>query len=91
MNRSIEKIVEKQYEMIGENVKFSDIKDEIEIVVGKKKKKIRWFDHYKFKDEEQYLKWRNWAIEKLKENEEEDLINEVDMVFGIDYKREVAV
>lgn len=58
----ITEIADKQFEMIGETIRFKDIPSDELIVVGKKK--VFWYDHYKF-TEEQEEEWREWMLKQI--------------------------
>lgn len=68
---------------MGVKQRFSDIPDSGEILVGKKK--VMWYDLYKF-TEEQEEKWRGWAIEELRkthiEKEAKEWLMFIDLVYG---------
>lgn len=55
-------IVNKQFEMIGEKVRFEDIPDDGIVTIDGKKKK--WYDVYKFTEDEE-KEWREWSMKKL--------------------------
>jgi hypothetical protein len=76
--------------MIGEKVTLEDIdKDQGGMVTLKNGKRGVWYEHYKFKDEEQYLLWRHWAIEEIKKalyfEDTEQYINYLDLRYGMIY------
>lgn len=86
VGKFIEKLIDKQFEMIGVNFRFKDIPDDNVILVNKKKK--YWWEVYKFKDVEQYGEWRKYLLEQLKGNEKE--VNRIDFCYGLiyEYKKE---
>ena len=47
-------ILNHQFKIIGENVTFEDINEFVEIG----KKKVIWYEHYLFKDKNQYEEWK---------------------------------
>lgn len=55
-------VVDKQFEIIGETIRFKDIPDDGLIQIGKKK--VFWYEHYKFKgnQEEEWVKWMREKI-----------------------------
>jgi hypothetical protein len=81
----IAKIVDKQFEMIGEKITLEGLPDDGMIEIGKKK--MYWYDHYKFDNLEQYEEWRSWAEKEIKVlpnwlNE----LNFIDLLYGMSYK-----
>lgn len=82
-NKILHKIIDKQFEIIGEAIKFEDIPEEIEI--GKTKKRVKWYEFYKFKNEEQYQEWRNWARKSLEEVGMLRDFDKLDMIYGLNY------
>lgn len=79
----VRKIVDQQFKLIGENMTYDALPEYVE---DKKKKKIKWWDYYMFKDEEQYLKWKEWAIAQLKEHNMEKDFDTIDMTYGLNYR-----
>ena len=49
--------------MIGEKIRFEDLPQDGLIIVNKKK--VYWYDHYKWDNMEQYIEWKSWAREQL--------------------------
>ena len=86
VSKFIEKIIDKQFEMIGVDFRFKDVPDDNIILVNKKKK--YWWEVYKFKDVEQYGEWRKYILEQLKGNVKE--ANKIDFHYGLiyEYKKE---
>jgi hypothetical protein len=89
----LEELLDKQFEMIGENVKFRDIEFGVKIKEGKKEKIVDWWKVYFFKDEEQYLEWKLWAANQIDERldieDDNDLqvqLNFLDLAYGMNYK-----
>lgn len=78
----IKEIVNEQFKMIGKDVDWEDIPDEGIKVKGKL---IKWYDYYKFDNEAQYLEWKKWAKEVMKEAGIEHKFDEVDMLYGLGY------
>lgn len=75
MKKVVERIVNKQFEMIGVDIRWGNIPED-GLVPKNKKEMIPWFEKYMFRDEKQYREWEKWAIEELKkENLEEEWIN----------------
>lgn len=78
-DKILTKIVDKQFEILGVKMKFSDI-PESGLVDGKK-----WYNVYKF-TEEQELKWKEWALKELEEECDEkqakEIFRELDMIYG---------
>jgi hypothetical protein len=60
---SMVKIINRQFEMIGEKIRFEDIPDDELITVGRKK--IYWYNHFKF-TEEQEKEWVKWMRNTIK-------------------------
>lgn len=81
-----EDIVNKQFEMIGESFRYKDITEDGLITVGKKK--ILWYEYYKFRDEAQYLEWRQWAWRVLQRSmpDPKRRLDRIDFEFGLTYK-----
>lgn len=77
-------IINHQFKMIGEKITYDELPETGEIVVGKKK--MNWWDYYMFKDEEEYLKWKNWAIALLKVKGMENKFDIIDMTYGLKYR-----
>lgn len=77
---TVKKIVNKQFQMIGENVTYDDIKNGTVEIKGKL---VPWYTIYHFKDEDQYNEWREWM---KKEEPSEKLRDEVDLIYGMTYK-----
>lgn len=82
-DKELERIVNKQFEMIGEKITFSDLPEDGLVEV--KKKFIPWYHHYKFRDEEQYEQWRTWARGELG-NEDDKELNKIDLLYGLSFK-----
>lgn len=81
-NKTVKKVVNEQFKYLGLDITFADIEEEVQ--VGKKK--IKWYHHYRFENEQQYLKWKEWAIEELKKVGLENEFNKIDMIWGFTYK-----
>ncbi len=82
----IEQVMNKQFQMIGEKITIASLPEDGLIEVGKKK--IMWYQHYKFDSLEQYEQWRSWAEQELsskliKWKKELDF---ADMIYGMSYK-----
>lgn len=84
------KLINKQFEMIGEkDIKFEDFpKDGI---IKRDTKKKYWYEWYWFKDKEQYLEWRDWARKVLTDillfpDQVEKELNYLDLRYGLNYK-----
>jgi hypothetical protein len=56
-------ILNKQFEMLGLKIKFSDLPEDG--IVQNGKRKDNWYDVYKF-TEEQEAEWRKWAWDQVK-------------------------
>jgi hypothetical protein len=85
----VKRVVNKQFEMIGEEFRIKDLTEHpiIELKVKKKVKTVYWYEYYLFKDENQYLEWRKWAEEELKrEGYGTKEIVEIDLLYGMNYK-----
>lgn len=61
---SLTYIADKQFEIIGEKIKFKDIPDSGVITIPKKKTGDYWYNLFKF-TEEQEKEWRQWALKEL--------------------------
>ena len=89
----VTKIVDKQFEIIGIPMKFSDIPEDgiVSYKEGKKEKKDHWFNVYKFTSDQE-TEWKKWALSELskKFNNAEDILREIEMRYGfsIRYKKE---
>ena len=80
----LEEIVNKQFEIAGESIRANQIPDDDMIEVGKKK--IYWYYHYKFQNEAQWLEWRKWAEDRLREEgikKVETELNQIDLIYGM--------
>jgi hypothetical protein len=77
-----EKLINKQFEMIGVKFRHVDIPEDGIILVDKKKK--NWYDYYKFENVEQYQEWKKFILEQLNGNERE--ANRIDFIYGMVYK-----
>lgn len=78
----IEKLVNKQFEMIGVNFRMADIPEDGMIMVDKKKKV--WYDYYKFETQKQYEEWKQYILKELNGNTNE--ANRIDFIHGMVYK-----
>lgn len=85
--KEITKIVDRQFEMLGINMRFADIPEHgvVTYKEGKKDKKDYWYNVYKF-TEEQEEEWRAWALEEVKKivdkEDVDSIFKEVDMRYG---------
>ena len=82
-DKILKKIVNHQFQIIGVEVKFEDIPEE-GIKVGKKL--VKWYDYYFFENEDQYMVWKRWALKELEKINSAHRINEIDMLYGLQYK-----
>lgn len=82
VDKKLKKIVDKQFEIIGLDIKFVDVKEEISV----KKKKIPWYKHYLFENEEQYEKWKKWAIQEMEKMDLADQFVKLDLIYGLNIK-----
>lgn len=78
------KIVNQQFKILGLNKTFAEIPDSGMVDVGKKKEK--WYNVYKF-TEEQEKQWKEWALAELRkihsdEKEIQGVFRELDLVYG---------
>jgi len=80
--------VNKQFEMIGTQVRFEDIPEHgiVTYKDGKKDKKDYWYNIYKF-TEEQEKEWKEWAVKELRKMcEDEKVVKEafrqLEMLYG---------
>ena len=79
-------VVDKQFKIIGVDMKFADIPENDLIEV--EKKKVLWYEHFKF-TEEQESEWRDW-IEKNNRGRlspNELMFIELRYGFVLDYKK----
>lgn len=90
------RIADKQFEILGVDVKFADIPDSgvVTYKEGKKEKKDYWYNVYKF-TEEQEVEWREWALAELRKTWSdkgavENVFREFEMLYGftVRYKKE---
>lgn len=87
-----EKIVNKQFEMIGASLEMKDII--IDGMVnsapeGKKEKMIGWWEVYKFENVEQYEEWKKWGVGEMEKAGIKNPaweMDKLDMQFGMAYK-----
>lgn len=89
-SKAVRKILDLQFEMIGEDITFAQLPVDglIEVTEKKKVKKKPWTEIYMFPDESTYLKWKDIARAVLKEDGMAPLeIDMLDMVYGMHYKR----
>lgn len=77
-----ETLINKQFEMIGVTFRLADIPEDQMILVGKKK--VAWYDYYKFDTCEQYEEWKKFIVDALRGNMKE--ANMIDFQFGMVYK-----
>lgn len=77
----VERIVNQQFKIIGVDVSFKTLEEYIE--VGKKK--IKWYDYYKFKSKEQYEEWKKWALNEINNSEVKENFDMIDMIWGLEY------
>lgn len=87
-DKALTRLANKQFEIIGEKMKFSDIPDNgvVTYKVGKKEKTDYWYNVYKF-TEAQEEQWRNWALAELRKlcSEEEvvkNIFREFELLYG---------
>lgn len=86
------RLVDKQFEMIGEKVKYRDVENGVEFKEGKKQKILEWWKVYFFENIEQYDEWRDWAMNELKKHlslDDRGYTNEfnyLDLVFGLNVR-----
>lgn len=85
------KIVNKQFEMIGEKVKMGDLGSDrsVTIIVNKKEKRIPWYEYYKFKSYDQYMEWREWALIELTKEGRQNELDKIDMLYGFNFPLEL--
>lgn len=85
-NPIINRIINEQFRRIGyDNIKYEDLPEDG--ILEFKKKKIKWWEYYLFKDEEQYISWKEWAINLMKEhNIPPNKFPIIDMTYGLNYK-----
>jgi hypothetical protein len=80
--------------LAGFGLRYKDLMERCEdgclkITVNKKEKKVKWYDHYLFTQED-YDAWKEYVIGDLKqknphmsEDSVEQLFNTIDMVYGL--------
>jgi len=84
MNKVIKRIIDKQFDYIGEKTSFEEI-DRNQGLVKIRNKTIAWYLAYEFKDEDQYEKWLSWAtIELEKENMGNKLL-EIILMYSLNF------
>ena len=85
----VNEIIDKQFKIIGVDLKFADIPEDELIEVDKKK--VLWYHHYKF-TEEQEKEWKDWVIKKNqgKLSHNELMFIELRYGFVLDYKKKGA-
>ena len=57
------KILNKQFEMIGEKMTYEKLPEDGMIIIDGKK--IRYYDYYKWDSIEQYNQWVEWSYKEL--------------------------
>lgn len=90
-DKLLSKILNKQFEIIGETMTFEKIPESGLLPVGKKKD--YWYNIYKF-TEEQEKEWKDWALKELKKHytvdeEAEAKLRDLELRYGfiIRYKK----
>jgi len=84
------KLINKQFEIIGETQTFEKIPDSGIVVIGKKKD--YWYNIYKF-TEEQEKEWKEWVLKELEEEYPSDeatkKLQDIELKYGfvIRYKK----
>lgn len=81
-SKLVKRVLDEQFKIIGVDMTFDKLEEYI--VVGKKK--VRWCDYYKFEDEAQYLRWKDWALQELKKSIVPENFDKIDMLWGLCYK-----
>lgn len=79
--QTLHTVVNKQFEMIGVDLRLENIPEDSLIVNGKKRE--LWYEVYTFETEEQYKEWRTWA-EKLIPGWKDMLY--IDLRYGMTYR-----
>lgn len=77
------KIANKQFEMIGESVRFQDLPKDGVITINNKE--LKWYDYYKWNSMDQYQEWREWAwkeLENLGECSAKYILDYIDFRYG---------
>lgn len=82
VGKFIENLINKQFEMIKVDFRYTDIPEDGIITVNKKKK--YWYEEYMFESQDQYNEWRKYITEQLKNNMKE--VNKLDFSYGLVYK-----
>jgi len=82
----LNQIVDKQFEIIGVDMKFADIPEDEMVQVGDKKKP--WWQVYHFTDEQE-KEWREWMIKASggRLSEQERIFIELRYGFVLDYSK----
>jgi len=83
-DKILQRLADKQFEILGEKMRFSDIPDNGLVQNGKKKDE--WYKVYKF-TEDQYEGWKKFAIEELRtvcadDTHVEEVFRGLDMLYG---------
>ena len=81
-NKTVLRVINQQFKLIGLDITFDDIEE----YEKEGKKKVFWFDKYKFNSEEDFLKWKTWAVSELSKASLEKKVDEIDMLWGFGYK-----
>jgi hypothetical protein len=85
----LKRLVNKQFQMIGEKVTIQDIENGVRVKEGKKEKVYDWWKIYFFDSEEQYQEWKDWAEAEIRHYlvlDEKGYLNEInylDLVYGM--------
>jgi hypothetical protein len=84
----MKKIMDKQFEIIGVQMKFEDIPESGMVKMGKKE--VMWWDAFKMTEEQEKL-WKAWAANEMKGNLlEQGHFTRLDLVYGFVRKYEKA-
>lgn len=84
-NNLISKIVDRQFKIVGASLTFKTLPEDGIITVAKKK--MLWWNYWKFENEEQWKKWREWGEEYLKQQGVDvQKMDYIDLRWGMSYK-----
>lgn len=87
LDSTLTKILNKQFQILGLQIKFSDIPESgiITYKEGKKEKKDYWYNVYKF-TKKQESEWKEWALEELKKihskEDAESILRDLELRYG---------
>lgn len=87
MRKQLEKIINKQFEMIGAKITWSQIPESgiIKEMVKKKEVEIFWWEKWQFESEAQYKEWEKWAKEELKKDDLESEWVSIFLLYSLNF------